>query len=67
MFSYEKSGEACINDADQQSSKTLNAASPMIAILFPLVLAILFSLVWRDPPVKGIQQPSPIPNNPPES
>jgi hypothetical protein len=66
MFSYEKTAEACINDADQQSSKTLNAAT-MIAILFPLVLAILFSLVWRDPPVKGIQQPSPIPNNPPDS
>ncbi len=52
MLSCEKIDEAFINNADQEWSKMVTTATPMIAILAILLLAILFSLAWRDQPVQ---------------
>jgi hypothetical protein len=67
MFQREKIDETFINDADPEWSKKLNTPAPMIAILVTLVLAILFSLAWRDHPVQGREEPSSARKSPPKA
>ena len=47
--SPETVGELFINDADREWSETLDINKPMTGALVILLLAILFSLAWRNP------------------
>jgi hypothetical protein len=58
MLSCEKIDDASISDPDLNWSNKLNSIAPMISILVILLLAILFSLAWRDQPVPGGQEPA---------
>jgi hypothetical protein len=67
MLSYEKIDEAFINDTSKRWSEKLKTTTSMIAALVILLLAVLFSLAWRDQPVQGREELSSIRKNPPKA